>query len=253
MTGKSPENGSGFDPDRPIVRDKRRIDPLTGERRPGAASAAPGSASGRGTPEPVPTTLAMPPEVANLENQLGERTADLQRLKAEYDNYRRRVERDRLAVAEQALASVLLGLLPVLDDIGRARSHGELEGGFKSVAESLETTTTKLGLQVYGEVGEPFDPVIHEALMHSYSNEVTEATCVSVLQPGYRLGERILRPARVAVAEPESPPERESSTEPANLEAPTVEAPADEAPTEEAQSPPGVPPQVSPEAPNEHS
>jgi molecular chaperone GrpE len=188
----------------PVVRDKRRIDPATGEIRPEAA------ASGHSpvTPPPIATPSvdqrpAMDPLAADLERRLQERTADLQRLKAEYDNYRRRVERDRLAVAEQALASVLLGLLPVLDDIGRARDHGELEGGFKSVAESLETTVQKLGLASFGEPGDPFDPTIHEALMHSFSDEVAQPTCVQVLQPGYRLGERVLRPARVAVAEPE--------------------------------------------------
>jgi molecular chaperone GrpE len=134
--------------------------------------------------------------------QLAERTADLQRVTAEYANYRKRVERDRVAVREQALANVLYGLVPVLDDIGRAREHGELVGGFKSVAESLEATVAKLGLESFGENGEPFDPKVHEALMHSYSADVTEPTCVQVLQPGYRVGERILRPARVAVAEP---------------------------------------------------
>jgi molecular chaperone GrpE len=124
---------------------------------------------------------------------------------AEYANYRKRVERDRQAVREQAVANVLYGLLPVLDDIGRAREHGELAGGFKSVAESLEAAVTKLGLESFGESGEPFDPNVHEALMHSYSTDVTEPTCVQLLQPGYRVGERILRPARVAVAEPGEP------------------------------------------------
>jgi molecular chaperone GrpE len=124
---------------------------------------------------------------------------------AEYANYRKRVERDRQAVREQAVANVLYGLLPVLDDIGRAREHGELVGGFKSVAESLEAAVTKLGLDSFGENGEPFDPKVHEALMHSYSTDVTEPTCVQILQPGYRVGERILRPARVAVAEPGEP------------------------------------------------
>jgi molecular chaperone GrpE len=134
---------------------------------------------------------------------LGERTADLQRLQAEYQNYRRRVERDRVAVREIAVANLLTELLPVLDDIGRAREHGELVGGFKSVAESLETVAAKLGLQQFGKEGEPFDPLVHEALMHSYSPDVTQTTCVQILQPGYRLGERNLRPARVAVAEPQ--------------------------------------------------
>ncbi|MFC9114930.1 MULTISPECIES: nucleotide exchange factor GrpE [Streptomyces] len=134
---------------------------------------------------------------------LGERTADLQRLQAEFQNYRRRVERDRVAVKEVAVANLLSELLPVLDDIGRAREHGELLGGFKSVAESLETTVAKLGLQQFGKEGEPFDPTIHEALMHSYAPDVTETTCVAILQPGYRIGERTIRPARVAVAEPQ--------------------------------------------------
>jgi molecular chaperone GrpE len=134
---------------------------------------------------------------------LEERTADLQRLQAEFQNYRRRVERDRIAVKEIAVANLLTELLPVLDDIGRAREHGELVGGFKSVAESLETTVAKMGLQQFGKEGEPFDPTIHEALMHSYAPDVTETTCVAILQPGYRIGERTIRPARVAVAEPQ--------------------------------------------------
>jgi molecular chaperone GrpE len=134
---------------------------------------------------------------------LNERTADLQRLQAEYQNYRRRVERDRVTVKEIATATLLTELLPVLDDIGRAREHGELVGGFKSVAESLETAAAKMGLQQFGKEGEPFDPTIHEALMHSYAPDVTETTCVAVLQPGYRIGERTIRPARVAVAEPQ--------------------------------------------------
>ncbi|MGX1368548.1 molecular chaperone GrpE [Streptomyces canus] len=134
---------------------------------------------------------------------LEERTADLQRLQAEFQNYRRRVERDRITVKEIAVANLLTELLPTLDDIGRAREHGELLGGFKSVAESLETVAAKMGLQQFGKEGEPFDPTIHEALMHSYAPDVTETTCVAILQPGYRIGERTIRPARVAVAEPQ--------------------------------------------------
>ncbi|MGW1072269.1 nucleotide exchange factor GrpE [Streptomyces sp. NPDC002537] len=134
---------------------------------------------------------------------LNERTADLQRLQAEYQNYRRRVERDRVAVKEVAVANLLSELLPTLDDIGRARDHGELVGGFKSVAESMETVVAKMGLQQFGKEGEPFDPLVHEALMHSYAPDVTETTCVQILQPGYRIGERTIRPARVAVAEPQ--------------------------------------------------
>ncbi|KOG30077.1 nucleotide exchange factor GrpE [Streptomyces resistomycificus] len=142
-------------------------------------------------------------QLDQVRKALEERTADLQRLQAEFQNYRRRVERDRVTVKEIANANLLTELLPVLDDIGRAREHGELVGGFKSVAESLETVAAKMGLQQFGKEGEPFDPTIHEALMHSYAPDVTETTCVAILQPGYRIGERTIRPARVAVAEPQ--------------------------------------------------
>ncbi|MFE5593429.1 nucleotide exchange factor GrpE [Streptomyces sp. NPDC056549] len=149
------------------------------------------------------TDVALLAQLDQARTALAERTADLQRLQAEYQNYRRRVERDRVTVKEIAVASLLAELLPVLDDVGRARDHGELVGGFKSVAESLETVVAKMGLQQFGKEGEPFDPTIHEALMHSYAPDVTETTCVAILQPGYRIGERTIRPARVAVAEPQ--------------------------------------------------
>ncbi|WP_371480515.1 nucleotide exchange factor GrpE [Kitasatospora sp. NBC_00315] len=142
-------------------------------------------------------------ELAAAKRELAERTGDLQRLQAEYQNYRKRVERDRMTVREIAVSNILESLIPVLDDIGRAREHGEVTGGFKSVSDSLETVVAKLGLQQFGKEGEPFDPTIHEALMHSYSSDVTEDTCVQILQPGYRIGERIIRPAMVAVAEPQ--------------------------------------------------
>jgi molecular chaperone GrpE len=150
---------------------------------------------------------------AELEAQLQERTADLQRLQAEYQNYRKRVDRDRVAVREQAVAGTLSGLLPVLDAINQAREHGELSGGFKSVADSLQSATSRLGLVTYGEKGDPFDPKIHEALTSSYSPDVAEDTCIEILQPGYKVGDRILRPARVAVAEPATGPDG-SSNEP---------------------------------------
>jgi molecular chaperone GrpE len=142
-------------------------------------------------------------QLDQVRKALEERTADLQRLQAEFQNYRRRVERDRIAVKEVAVANLLTELMPTLDNINRAREHGELVGGFKSVAESLETAAAKMGLQQFGKEGEPFDPTIHEALMHSYAPDVTETTCVAILQPGYRIGERTIRPARVAVAEPQ--------------------------------------------------
>jgi len=140
-------------------------------------------------------------ELQGAQAELNERTADLQRLQAEYVNYRRRVERDRVAMAELSLGKVLGELLPVLDDIGRAREHGELEGGFRRVAESLESTVAKLGLEQFGTVGELFDPNVHEALMHRPAPDVEEDTVVEILQPGYRLGDRVLRVARVTVAQ----------------------------------------------------
>ena len=130
-------------------------------------------------------------------------TADLQRLQAEYSNYRKRVERDRAVASEIAVASVLSELLSTLDDIDRAAQHGELTGGFKSVADQLISTTTKLGLEKYGTDGDEFDPQIHEALMHETSADVKVATASKILQPGYKFKERVLRPARVSVTDPE--------------------------------------------------
>jgi len=250
----------------PVIKDRRRIDPETGQVRQPATPGpqrGPGGTGGQssqddqsGPPRPGKHSASKPgsgpaepasersaaagatggsgpvdggpgdAKAAEVAKMLAERTADLQRLQAEYANYRKRVERDRIAVREQALANVLHELLPVLDDIGRAREHGELSGGFKSVAESLESIVAKLGLTSYGEIGDQFDPVMHEALMHEYSDEVSEPSCVRILQPGYRVGDRIIRPARVAVAEPagdaglptdaDEGPKQDSPAEPAD-------------------------------------
>jgi molecular chaperone GrpE len=131
-------------------------------------------------------------------------TADLQRLQAEYANYRKRVERDRALSHELAIGSVLTELLATLDDIDRAADHSELSGGFKAVADQLAAITTRFGLEKYGTEGEPFDPQIHEALLHDTSADVAAPTASKILQPGYKYKERILRPARVAVTDPES-------------------------------------------------
>jgi molecular chaperone GrpE len=130
-------------------------------------------------------------------------TADLQRLQAEYSNYRKRVERDRAVASDIAVAAVLSELLATLDDIDRAQEHGELTGGFKSVADQITNIVTRLGLEKYGKDGDEFDPQIHEALMHETSNEVAVATASKILQPGYKFKERVLRPARVSVTQPE--------------------------------------------------
>jgi len=141
-------------------------------------------------------------DLAAMTAQLAELTSDLQRLQADYANYRKRVERDREQTREQAVAGVLAELLPVLDDIGRARAHGDLVGAFGSVGEALEQTVAKLGLERYGSVGDPFDPLVHEALTHTHSPDVTTTTCVEVYQPGYRYAGGVVRPARVVVADP---------------------------------------------------
>ncbi len=180
-----------------VVHDRRRIDPKTGAIRTetGAAKPSPRSAG--------KLASSSSPRMGNLETQLAERTADLQRLQAEYVNYRRRVDRDREKSRQVANVNLLTELLPVLDDIGRAREHGELEGGFKSVAESLETIAAKLGLEQFGTPGDVFDPTVHEALTHIYTTEVAEPTATEIFQPGYRVGARVIRPARVSVAEPD--------------------------------------------------
>jgi molecular chaperone GrpE len=241
----------------PVIRDNRRIDPVTGQpkrgkhaasqpagtnsaSRPGGAGSGvgpggvgpagagpkrPGDQPGAGPaaasapsppaeavdsrpagagPQPAAAATTEPAGAGDLRNQLAERTADLQRLQAEYANYRKRVDRDRASVREHAVAGALGELLPVLDAISQAREHGELSGGFKSVADSLQAAVGKLGLVSYGQRGDAFDPKIHEALSYTDSPDVTDDTCVEIFQPGYKVGERILRPARVAVAAPAS-------------------------------------------------
>ena len=141
-----------------------------------------------------------------------QRLDDLQRLNAEYVNYKRRVDRDRASVQERAVRDVLESMLPVLDDIQLARQHGDLtDGPFSAIADKLEASIAKFGLVRFGAVGEVFDPMHHEALMHAawdasnpeLPTDATSTTVVQVLQPGYRTGDQVLRPARVAVADPE--------------------------------------------------
>ncbi len=181
----------------PVVRDKRRIDPETGLLREPADA-----------PVSEPVVVEAPvSDGSPAETDLAvERLADLQRLQAEYVNYRRRVERDRDVARDDATARVLESLLPVLDDVHLARQHGDLEGGpFAAIADKLDLVLGRHGLTRFGEVGEAFDPAVHEALMHTEA-ELAEGTSVTtvvqVLQPGYRAGERVLRAARVAVADP---------------------------------------------------
>jgi molecular chaperone GrpE len=184
------------------VRDKRRIDPETYQVREPQVTAAPAPDGQQGT-EPVTEPInTQATEVAEAQAALAERTGDLQRLQAEYINYKRRVDRDRDVTRKAGIESVLKDFLPVLDDLRSAREHGELSGGFKAVAEEVERVAGKYGLEAFGQPGDPFDPHIHEALLHAHASGITGPTCVEILQAGYRIGDRVLRPARVAVAEP---------------------------------------------------
>lgn len=197
---KSPQ-GPRQQPPPIVIRDKRRIDPVTLELRAAADSGTSepteSGGGGHGTAGAAPAA-----DGTTVQSELAERTADLQRLKAEYDNYRKRVQRDRLAIREIAVANVLHGLLPVLDAIDQAREHGETDPGLRAVADVLETQLATLGLQEVGTPGEPFDPTRHEAISYRQSDKVDRPTCTAVLRPGYRVGEHLLRPAQVTVSEP---------------------------------------------------
>ncbi|MFD9044708.1 nucleotide exchange factor GrpE [Streptomyces bottropensis] len=144
-------------------------------------------------------------ELEELRRLMGERTADLQRVKAEYDNYRKRVRRDRLAVREIAVANVLRALMPVLDAVDRACAHEPLTPGLKDIADSLGDQLGSLGVRSFGEVGDPFDPACHDALAHHAVPGGDRLVCSAVVRPGYRLGDRLLRPATVEVTGPAAP------------------------------------------------
>ncbi|MGI8678625.1 MAG: nucleotide exchange factor GrpE [Jatrophihabitans sp.] len=173
-----------------VIRDNRKVDREPSAGSPDGASAPPGGADAPGE---------TPDENAIL---LDERTRDLQRLQAEYANYRKRSDRDRLAAGDLATGKVLGELLPILDDLDRAKAHGDLTGPLRAVADKLDGVFTKLGLIAFGVVGDPFDPALHEAVMHDESDAVSVPTCTTVLRQGYRHRDRLLRPAMVGVSDP---------------------------------------------------
>ncbi|QIG44847.1 nucleotide exchange factor GrpE [Nocardioides anomalus] len=141
--------------------------------------------------------------IDELEAQLADRTADLQRLQAEYVNYKRRVERDRELVKQNATFAALAPITEVIDTIDRAREHGEVEGGFKAVADQLERILASVGLEKFGTPGDPFDPTLHEALSHLGEDpDVTVTTCKVIAKAGYRIGDRVVRAAQVLVVDP---------------------------------------------------
>jgi molecular chaperone GrpE len=235
----SPARDDGQAAERVVIRDKRKIDPSGGkakdaetatadqtdeapaeatedsavtdgevkeERKPNHAAPEPDEEESTvDTPvaEKVESAGPLAAEMEALRSDLEERTRDLQRVTAEYANYRKRVDRDRGVQAEQATGLVISALLPVLDDLDRAREHGDLVGPFAAVSEQLVAALGKFGLTAFGEKGDPFDPTRHEAVAHRTSSEVTEPTCVEVMRRGYLLGDRLLRAALVAVADPE--------------------------------------------------
>ena len=185
------------DPTGPVVRDRRRIDPETGELRDGADAAVADAAAA------VAGATDGEADASAAEALAAQRLDDLQRLQAEFVNFRRRSERDLGAARQAGVADLCEALIPVMDAIELAREHGELEGGpFQAMAENLETTLAKFGWERYGAPGEEFDPQVHEALMHESDEEASVATIKQVLQPGYRVEERVLRAARVAVVGP---------------------------------------------------
>jgi molecular chaperone GrpE len=199
-----------------IIRDKRKFDTDGNLRNPVSGSAAAAAAAG---PRSESDDLIAEPlhpmddafsqdevdvqaELLDVRTQLSERTADLQRLTAEYANYRKRVDRDRVVVGQRATGKVVDALLPVLDDVERAGAHGDLTGAFKAVAEKLVTALNGLGLTSFGRPGDPFDPAVHEAVMHDESDDVSVPTASTVMRSGYKIGEQLLRPAMVGVTDP---------------------------------------------------
>lgn len=190
------------DSDEPRIRvtDRRLIDPETGELRRSADPVEPAHDPVSETVEASFDASTVEDDFTEVEGKVAELTADLQRVHAEYANYRKRVDRDRVVERERAVGGVLSDLLPVLDDVERARQHGELEGAFRTVGEALEAALARIGLETYGAAGDGFDPNLHEALTTEARDEVAEPTVVTVYQPGYRYAGRVLRAARVAVA-----------------------------------------------------
>jgi molecular chaperone GrpE len=201
-SGPIEENG-------PVIRDNRRVDPATGLPRVPDSEApawaeAPTGAAGPGSAAPSEPEAAAETGLAATQALAEERLADLQRLNAEFVNYRKRVERDRAVEYARGVADVVDALVPVLDDVEAARQHGDLAGPFAAIAEKLEAVLAqRFGVARYGEPGEEFDPTVHEALLHSTSEDAEDTSVSLVLQPGYRVGEKIVRAARVAVVGPE--------------------------------------------------
>ena len=200
MTGpdESTTSTTGAEEPHVVFRDKRRIDPETGDLR---AAGDPGEAGEQTSAEG--RDAADSEEFAKLAADLAERTADLQRVTAEYANYRKRVDRDREVATVTAKAAVVGDLLGVLDDLELAQKHGDLTGAFKSVADRLVGVLEKAGLKAFGAEGDAFDPAHHEAVQFGTSADVDAPTVTSVFRRGYEFKDRPLRAAVVVVTGPE--------------------------------------------------
>jgi molecular chaperone GrpE len=200
-TGSSPQAAA---PEVSTAANETEEADMTENRRPGSF---PSTAAEMANETEVEETGPPVADVVSLEAQLAERTADLQRLQAEYVNYKRRVDRDRELVKQNATYAALAPITEVIDTIDRAREHGEVEGGFKAVADQLERILAGVGLVKFGAVGDPFDPTIHEALSHIGEDpDVTVTTCKVIAKAGYRIGDRVVRAAQVLVVDPAGPP-----------------------------------------------
>ncbi|WP_454042726.1 nucleotide exchange factor GrpE [Cellulosimicrobium sp. Marseille-Q8652] len=208
-TGQGPE-------DKPFqFTDKRKVDPETARPRESAAGAGPAADAGvaagdEAGPDPLEGLDFEPSGEAEVDAavlaakaEAAQHLESLQRERASFTNYRNRALRDQEAARAKGVEDVLTALLPVLDDVDRARQHGELTGPFAAIADKLDASLERFGVQRYGTVGEEFDPTVHEALMHQTEPEATATTINLVIEPGYRIGERVVRAARVSVVGPE--------------------------------------------------
>ena len=206
QAGREPGQGSD---DKPFqFTDKRKVDPESGRAPP--PGAAGGRPAGAAAPAPPPRLDFEPSDEAGVDAavlaakaEAAEHLDALQRERASFTNYRNRSLRDQEGARTKGIEDVLTALLPVLDDIDRARQHGELTGPFAAIADKLDASLEKFGIERYGAVGDEFDPTVHEALMHQPDPEATTTTVNLVIEPGYRIGDRVVRAARVSVVGPQ--------------------------------------------------
>jgi molecular chaperone GrpE len=220
--GNEEEHEVRGEPQKPVIRDNRKVDPVTGGVRKPGEGASPDEGEREASPAADAEHEEMRPvdeahdsedvlaqaerilsEAAGVQNEAAELREDLQRLQAEYVNYRKRVDRDRAVAGEAAVMGVLSSILPVLDDIDAARAHGDLtEGPFASIAAKLEGILTSHGLERIDATGVEFDPNIHEALIQQQGEGIEVDTVQQVLRAGYRTQSRVIRAAQVIVAVP---------------------------------------------------